>query len=150
MNVTHRLTFYQGLEKKPKFRINSFFNLIVLASLVMLLFIIRYTRLKEVSNTIDLAISIAAIVLFLILAYYQLGVHKKMFPVSLVAINRGVVMNYVMLYAIFDSTIRFKFNTLMLVYTLYLVGFELGPALLKKAPKLALSFIVARFSFGIV
>jgi hypothetical protein len=73
-----------------------------------------------------------------------------MFPVSLVAINRGVVMNYVMLYAIFDSTIRFKFNTLMLVYTLYLVGFELGPALLKKAPKLALSFIVARFSFGIV
>src|SRR5699024_2006220 len=32
MNVTHRLTFYQGLEKKPKFRINSFFNLIVLAS----------------------------------------------------------------------------------------------------------------------
>ena len=152
MNVTHRLTFYQGLEKKPKFRINSFFNLIVLASLVMLLFIIRYTRLKEVSNTIDLVISIAAIVLFLILAYYQLGVHKKMFPVSLVAINRGVVMNYVMLYAIFDSTIRFKFNTLMLVYTIYLVGFELGPALLKKHknwryPLLLIGLVLALFNY---
>ncbi|WP_029606478.1 hypothetical protein [Companilactobacillus farciminis] len=118
----------------------------------MLLFIIRYTRLKEVSNTIDLAISIAAIVLFLILAYYQLGVHKKMFPVSLVAINRGVVMNYVMLYAIFDSTIRFKFNTLMLVYTLYLVGFELGPALLKKRqnwryPLLLLGLVLALFNY---
>jgi len=152
MHITHRLTFYQGLEKKPKFKVNSLFSLIVLASLVMLIFIVRYTWLKTVSNTFDLIISIVAIVLFLFLAYYQIGIHKKLFPVSLVAINRGVVMNYVMLYAIFDSTIRFGFNTLMLIYALYLIGFELGPILLKnhqswRYPLLLMGLVLALFNY---
>ncbi|WP_126322022.1 hypothetical protein [Companilactobacillus musae] len=152
MNITHRLTFYQGMEKKPRFKVNSLFSLIVLASLVMLVFIIRYTRLKAVSNTFDLLISVAAIMLFLFLAYYQIGIHKKIFPVSLVAINRGVVMNYVMLYAVFDSTIRFGFNSLMLIYAIYLIGFELGPVLLKKHqswryPLLLLGLVLALFNY---
>ncbi|CAJ1179804.1 hypothetical protein CCLMGIMDO_CCLMGIMDO_00716 [Companilactobacillus crustorum] len=152
MQITHRLTFYQGMEKKPKFKINSLFSLIVLASLVMLIFIIRYSRLKAVSNTFDLVISIIAIVLFLFLAYYQIDIHKKIFPVSLVAINRGVVMNYVMLYAIFDSTVRFGFNTLMPIYGLYLIGFELGPVLLKKHqswryPLLLLGLVLALLNY---
>ncbi|MQS75608.1 hypothetical protein [Companilactobacillus halodurans] len=152
LQVTHRLTFYQGIERKPKFKVNSLFKLILLASLVMLIFIIRYTRLKAVSNSIDLLISLAAIVLFLFLAYYQIDIHRKIFPVSLVAINRGVVMNYVMLYAIFDSTIRFGFNSLILIYTIYLVGFQLGPIFLKKFqslryPLLLLGLILALFDY---
>lgn len=151
MQITHRLTFYQGLEKKPKFHVNSLFSLIVLASLVMLVFIIRYTRLKEVSNTFDLLISMAAIVLFFFLAYYQLDIHRKLFPLSMAAVNRGVVMNYVMLYAIFDSTIRFGFNSLMLVYTIYLVGFQVGPFLNKRHrnlryPLLLLGLVLALFN----
>ncbi|TGD22118.1 hypothetical protein EGT49_09805 [Companilactobacillus suantsaicola] len=132
MTITHRLTFYQGIETKQKFRINSLFSLIVLASLVMMVFIIRYSRLQAVSKTFDLLIGVAAIMLFLFLAYYQIDIHKKIFPVSLMAINRGVVMNFVMLYAIFDSTVRFGFNSLMLIYAIYLIGFELGPIILKK------------------
>ena len=132
MTITHRLTFYQGIETKQKFRINSLFSLIVLASLVMMVFIIRYSRLQAVSKTFDLLIGVAAIMLFLFLAYYQIDIHKKIFPVSLVAINRGVVMNFVMLYAVFDSTVRFGFNSLMLIYAIYLIGFELGPIILKK------------------
>lgn len=151
LHVTHRLTFYQGIETKQKFRVNSLFSLIVLASLVMLIFIIRYTRLKAVSQSFDLIISIVAIALFLFLAYYQIDIHKKIFPVSLVAINRGVVMNYVMLYAVFDSTIRFGFNSLMLIYAVYLIGFELGPILLKKFqsfryPLLLLGLVLALFN----
>jgi len=151
MHVTHRLSFYQGVETKQKFRVNSLFSLIVLASLVMLIFIIRYTRLKAVSQTFDLIISVVAIALFLFLAYYQIDIHKKIFPVSLVAINRGVVMNYVMLYAVFDSTIRFGFNSLMLIYAIYLVGFELGPVLLKKYqsfryPLLLIGLVLAIFN----
>jgi len=151
MHVTHRLTFYQGMEKKPKFKVNSLFSLIVLASLVMLIFIIRYTRLKAVSQTFDLIISVVAITLFLFLAYYQIDIHKKIFPVSLVAVNRGVVMNYVMLYAVFDSTIRFGFNSLMLIYAIYLIGFELGPILLKKFqsfryPILLIGLVLALFN----
>ncbi len=151
MNVTHRLTFYQGIETKQKFRVNSLFSLIVMASLVMLIFIIRYTRLKAVSQTFDLIISVVAIMLFLFLAYYQIDIHKKIFPVSLVAINRGVVMNYVMLYAVFDSTIRFGFNSLMLIYAIYIIGFELGPILLKKFqsyryPLLLLGLILALYN----
>ena len=151
LQITHRLTFYQGLEKKPKFRVDSLFSLIVLASLVMLVFIIRYTRLKTVSNTFDLGISIAAIVLFLFLAYYQLDIHKKLFPLSMAAVNRGVVMNYVMLYAIFDSTIRFNFNSLMLVYTIYLIGFQVGPLINRRHralryPLLLLGLILALFN----
>jgi len=151
LHVTHRLTFYQGIETKQKFRVNSLFSLIVFASLVMLIFIIRYTRLKAVSNTFDLIISIVAITLFLFLAYYQIDIHKKIFPVSLVAINRGVVMNYVMLYAVFDSTIRFGFNSLMLIYAVYLIGFELGPILLKKFqsfryPLLLIGLVLALFN----
>ncbi|WP_334351822.1 hypothetical protein [Companilactobacillus sp. HBUAS56257] len=132
MTITHRLTFYQGIETKQKFRVNSLFSLIVLASLVMMVFIIRYSRLQAVSKTFDLVIGVAAILLFLFLAYYQIDIHKKIFPVSLVAINRGVVMNFVMLYAVFDSTVRFGFNSLMLIYAIYLIGFELGPVILKK------------------
>ncbi|KRM14415.1 hypothetical protein FD31_GL001965 [Companilactobacillus nantensis DSM 16982] len=151
MQITHRLTFYQGMEKKPKFHVNSLFSLIVLASLVMLIFIIRYSRLKEVSNTFDLLISMASIILFLFLAYYQLDIHKKLFPLSMAAVNRGVVMNYVMLYAIFDSTIRFGFNSLMLVYTIYLVGFQVGPLLNKRHrgaryPLLLLGLVLALFN----
>ncbi|GEO48092.1 hypothetical protein [Companilactobacillus kimchii] len=152
MNITHRLTFYQGIETKQKFRVNSLFSLIVLASLVMLVFIIRYTRLKAVSQTFDLIISIVAIMLFLFLAYYQIDIHKKIFPVSLVAINRGVIMNYVMLYAVFDSTVRFGFNSLMLIYAIYLIGFELGPVVLKKYqslryPLLLIGLILSLFNF---
>ncbi|WP_025085953.1 hypothetical protein [Companilactobacillus paralimentarius] len=152
MNITHRLTFYQGIETKQKFRVNSLFSLIVLASLVMLVFIIRYTRLKAVSQTFDLIISIVAIMLFLFLAYYQIDIHKKIFPVSLVAINRGVIMNYVMLYAVFDSTVRFGFNSLMLIYAIYLIGFELGPVILKKYqsfryPLLLIGLILSLFNF---
>ena len=151
LQITHRLTFYQGMEKKPKFRVNSLFSLIVLASLIMLIFIIRYTRLKAVSNSFDLIISIAAIVLFLFLAYYQIDIHKKLFPLSMAAVNRGVVMNYVMLYAIFDSTIRFNFNSLMLVYTIYLVGFQVGPYLNRRHqdlryPLLLIGLILALFN----
>jgi hypothetical protein len=98
----------------------------------MMVFIIRYSRLQAVSKTFDLVIGVAAILLFLFLAYYQIDIHKKIFPVSLVAINRGVVMNFVMLYAVFDSTVRFGFNSLMLIYAIYLIGFELGPVILKK------------------
>ncbi|HIY93430.1 hypothetical protein [Companilactobacillus sp. HBUAS56275] len=152
MNITHRLTFYQGIETKQKFRVNSLFSLIVLASLVMLVFIIRYTRLKAVSQTFDLIISVAAIMLFLFLAYYQIDIHKKIFPVSLVAINRGVIMNYVMLYAVFDSTVRFGFNSLMLIYAIYLIGFELGPVILKKYqsfryPLLLIGLVLSLFNF---
>lgn len=152
MNITHRLTFYQGIQTKQKFRINSFFSLIVLASLVMLIFIIRYTRLKAVSQTFDLLISVVAIMLFLFLAYYQIDIHKKIFPLSLVAVNRGVIMNYMMLYSIFDSTIRFGFNTLMLIYTIYLLGFEAGPFLLKnranwRYPLLLLGLVLALFNY---
>lgn len=152
MNITHRLTFYQGIETKQKFRVNSLFSLIVLASLVMLVFIIRYTRLKAVSQTFDLIISIVAIMLFLFLAYYQIDIHKKIFPVSLVAINRGVIMNYVMLYAVFDSTVRFGFNSLMLIYAIYLIGFELGPVILKKHqsfryPLLLIGLVLSLFNF---
>lgn len=152
MNITHRLTFYQGIETKQKFRVNSLFSLIVLASLVMLIFIIRYSRLKEVSHSFDLLISIIAIILFLFLAYYQIDIHKKIFPVSLVAINRGVVMNFVMLYAVFDSTVRFGFNSLMLIYAIYLIGFELGPMILKKHqalryPLLLLGLILTLVNF---
>lgn len=151
MQVTHRLTFYQGMEKKPKFHINSLFSLIVMASLVMLIFIIRYTRLKSVSNSFDLIISIVSIVLFLFLAYYQIDIHKKIFPLSMAAVNRGVVMNYVMLYAIFDSTIRFNFNTLMLIYAIYLIGFQVGPILNKKYksmryPLLLIGLVLALFN----
>jgi len=151
MQITHRLTFYQGLEKKPKFHVNSLFSLIVLASLVMLVFIIRYTRLEAVSSSVDLAISIAAIVLFLFLAYYQIDIHKKLFPLSMAAVNRGVVMNYVMLYAVFDSTIRFGFNSLMLIYAIYLIGFQVGPLLNKRHravryPILLLGLILALFN----
>lgn len=152
LQITHRLTFYQGVEKKPKFHINSLFSLIVLASLVMLIFIIRYTRLKAVSSSVDLFISIAAIVLYLFLAYYQIDIHKKIFPLSMSAINRGVVMNYVMLYAIFDSTIRFNFNSLMLVYAIYLIGFQVGPILNKRHynmryPLLLLGLVLALFNY---
>ena len=152
MNITHRLTFYQGIETKQKFRVNSLFSLIVLASLVMLVFIIRYTRLKAVSQTFDLIISIVAIMLFLFLAYYQIDIHKKIFPVSLVAINRGVIMNYVMLYAVFDSTVRFGFNSLMLIYAIYLIGFELGPVVLKRYqsfryPLLLIGLVLSLFNF---
>jgi len=151
MQITHRLTFYQGIETKQKFRVNSLFSLIVLASLVMLIFIIRYTRLAAVSQIFDLIISIVAITLFLFLAYYQIDIHKKIFPVSLVAVNRGVVMNYVMLYAVFDSTIRFGFNSLMLIYAIYLIGFELGPIILKKYqsfryPLLLIGLVLALFN----
>lgn len=152
LQVTHRLTFYQGMEKKPRFKINSLFSLIVLASLVMLIFIIRYTRLKAVSNSFDLIISLVSIILFIFLAYYQIDIHKKIFPLSLVAVNRGVIMNYVMLYAIFDSTIRFGFNSLMLIYTIYLVGFQLGPLINKKYkslryPLLLLGLVLALFNY---
>lgn len=152
LQITHRLTFYQGMEKKPKFHVNSLFSLIVLASLVMLIFIIRYTRLKAVSNSFDLIISLAAIVLFLFLAYYQIDIHKKLFPLSMSAVNRGVVMNYVMLYAIFDSTIRFGYNTLMLVYALYLIGFQVGPFLNRRHqswrfPLLLIGLILALFNY---
>lgn len=151
MQITHRLTFYQGMEKKPKFHVNSLFSLIVLASLVMLVFIIRYTRLKAVSNSFDLIISIAAIVLFFFLAYYQIDIHKKLFPLSMSAVNRGVVMNYVMLYAIFDSTIRFGFNSLMLIYAIYLIGFQMGPLLNKnhrgiRYPLLLVGLVLSLFN----
>lgn len=152
MHITHRLTFYQGIEKKQPFRINSLFSLIVLASLIMLIFIIRYTRLKTVSNSFDLIISLASIVIFFFLAYYQIDIHKKLFPVSLAAVNRGVIMNYVMLYAIFDSTVRFGYNTLMLIYAIYLIGFELGPVILKnhnelRYPILLLGLVLALFNW---
>ncbi|AKP67169.1 hypothetical protein [Companilactobacillus ginsenosidimutans] len=106
--------------------------LIFLVVLVILMFSIRYTRLTNTSSVMDLLICLLAVIVLATLIYFQLDIHRKIFPLSLAALTRGVVMNFVLLYSIFDSTLRFKFNSTMIIFVIYMVGFELGPTLLKK------------------
>ncbi|WP_125767217.1 hypothetical protein [Lapidilactobacillus wuchangensis] len=110
-------------------------NTLAVTILLILVFAYRYTRTKVTPHYYDLILALVSLGVLALLIFYQLAIHQKLFPLSLDAINRGVVMNFVMLYAAFNSQLRFpKLSTLMIIYTLYLVGLELGPVLLKKYP----------------
>lgn len=107
-------------------------NTLLATVLLILVYAYRYTRAKATPRYFDLILALVSLVVLALLIFYQLAAHHKLFPLSLDAINRGVVMNFVMLYAVFNSKLRFtNLSTLMIIYTLYLVGLELGPLLLK-------------------
>lgn len=132
ITMSNKVSFYND---SPKVKIHihkRIFGGLVLIVLGMLLFAVRYTRLHSVPRNFDLILCGIAIVILGFSIYFQIDIHKRLFPLSLAALNRGIVMNFVMLYAIFDSTVRFSFNTLMLVYILYIIGFQFGPIILKK------------------
>lgn len=146
-----------GFYRNHKFSVHknnySGIGLVFLFLLIMLVFVIRYTRLKNVLRIEDLIIAGVAVIALVILWIYQLSVHRRLFPLSLASINRGVVMNFVLLYTIFDSSARFGYSTLLIVYLLYLFGFEVGPLLLKKHlelryPLVILGLILSLFDFS--
>ncbi|MFD1472296.1 hypothetical protein [Companilactobacillus mishanensis] len=147
--MRHQIDFYQNSDYKISIQNPSklLLSLVFLAILVILIFSIRYSRLTTTSNSMDLIICLLAVIVLATLIYFQLDIHRKIFPLSLAAINRGVVMNFLLLYSIFDSTIRFKFNSTMIIFIIYLVGFELGPILLKKIRKFRYPILIIGIIF---
>lgn len=73
-----------------------------------------------------------AAVILAVLIFNQLDIHRKIFPLSLGALNRGIVMNFLLLYSTFDATLRFDFSATTWIFMVYIIGFELGPIILKK------------------
>jgi hypothetical protein len=118
-------------------------DLVWVTIIALLIFSIRYSRLTNTSKSIDLLMCGLAAVVLGFLIYYQLDIHKKIFPLSLGALNRGVVMNFLLLYSAFDSTLRFNFNTMIMIFVVYLLGFELGPILLRKKVSLRYPLLLA-------
>lgn len=153
--MKQEIDFYHNNDYKAKFVSPSrvILNLVYLTILVILMFSIRYSRLTTTSHYVDLIMCIFAAIVFGMLIYYQLGLHKRIFPLSLVAINRGIVMNFLLLYSSFDSTLRFGFNSMVIVFVIYLLGFELGPMILKKHvelrfPLLLVGLLLSLFNFA--
>ncbi|WP_125568457.1 hypothetical protein [Companilactobacillus insicii] len=149
--MKNKISFYHNGESQPIDRNYSIIGIVFITILVMLVFAIRYSRLKSIPHVWDLGIGIVALIGLLILLMYQLKIHRSLYPLSLASINRGVVMNFVLLYTIFDSSLRFGFSTLLTVYLLYLLGFEFGPFVLKKYlylryPLLMLGLILSFFN----
>ncbi|APX72414.1 hypothetical protein M5C72_04605 [Companilactobacillus allii] len=149
--MKNKISFYHngGLPKHD--RNYSIIGIIFIIILVMLVFAIRYSRLKTISHGWDLIIGLVALVGLIVLLLYQLKIHRNLYPLSLASINRGIVMNFILLYTIFDSSLRFGFSTLLTVYIIYLVGFEFGPFILKKHlnmryPLLILGLILSIFN----
>ncbi|MQS89564.1 hypothetical protein [Companilactobacillus mishanensis] len=147
--MRRQIDFYQNSDYKISLKNPSklLFSLIFLVTLVILIFSIRYSRLTTTSSSLDLIICILAVIVLATLIYFQLDIHRKIFPLSLASLNRGVVMNFLLLYSIFDSTIRFKFNSTMIIFIIYLVGFELGPILLKKIRKFRFHILIIGIIF---
>lgn len=152
--LKHEIDFYDKKEtRQGSLSPNKIIlDLVVLTILVILIFSIRYSRLTTTSHYIDLILCGLAAIILGALIYFQLDIHRKIFPLSLGAINRGVVMNFLLLYSAFDSTLRFKFNTMVMVFVVYLVGFELGPIILKnfvkyRYPLLLIGLLLTLFNF---
>ncbi|MFD1418146.1 hypothetical protein [Companilactobacillus keshanensis] len=150
--LNSKIKFYREHEFVRYSRSYSAIGLIFIVILVMLVFTIRYTRLENIMHVEDLYVGGVAVMALVILWFYQLKIHKKLFPLSLAAINRGIVMNFILLYTIFDSSSRFGFSTLLIVYLLYLLGFEIGPFILKnhlglRYPLVILGLILSLFNF---
>lgn len=135
--LKNEIDFYREDDFKASFIHPSrlILNLVYLTILVVLMFSIRYSRLKTTSHSLDLIMCLLAAVILGTLIYVQLGIHKKIFPLSLGALNRGFVMNFLLLYSTFDSTLRFNFEATVWIFVIYLLGFEIGPMLLKKFPQ---------------
>lgn len=152
--IKREIDFYQVSDFKlsrPKAN-RVILNLVYLTILVILIFMIRYSRLTTTSHVIDLLMCLLAAIILGILLYYQLEIHKRIFPLSLGAFNRGVVMNFLLLYSAFDSSLRFKSNTTAMIFIVYIVGFEAGPILLKKIiewryPLLIIGLLLTLFNF---
>ncbi|MFC6323088.1 hypothetical protein [Companilactobacillus baiquanensis] len=150
--VNRQIGFYRKHEFSTHQRNYSAIGMIFIVILVMLVFMIRYTRLKNIMRIEDLYIGFIAVFALTILWIYQLKIHQKLFPLSLASINRGIVMNFVLLYTIFDSSLRFGFSTLLVVYLLYLFGFEVGPFILRnhlnlRYPLVIIGLILSLFNF---
>lgn len=107
-------------------------NTLFATILLILIYVYRYTRTRVLPHYVDLILAIVSLIVLALLIFYELEIHRQLYPLSLDAINRGVVMNFVMLYAVFNSQLRFpRLSTLLIIYSLYLIGLELGPLLLK-------------------
>lgn len=150
-SMKNKISFYHNAASTQHDRNYSIIGIIFITILVMLVFAIRYSRLKAIPHIWDLGIGIISLIGLLILLTYQLKIHRNLYPLSLASINRGIVMNFVLLYTIFDSSLRFGFSTLLVVYLIYLAGFEFGPFLLKKYlymryPLLILGLILSFFN----
>ncbi|WP_125711509.1 hypothetical protein [Companilactobacillus kedongensis] len=150
--MNSKIDFYRDHEFSRHSRNYSAIGLIFIVILIMLIFMIRYTRLENIMRVGDIYIGGIAVVALVILWFYQLKIHRMLFPLSLASINRGVVMNFVLLYTIFDSSLRLGFSTLLIVYLLYLLGFEIGPFILKshlglRYPLVILGLILSLFNF---
>ncbi len=132
--LKHEIDFYDQNEPKSHWMSPDriIINLVALLILIILIFSIRYSRLTATSHVVDLVMCGLAAIVLIALIYFQLDIHRKIFPLSLGALNRGVVMNYLLLYSAFDTTLRFKFNSMVMVFVVYMVGFQFGPILLKK------------------
>ncbi|WP_025025247.1 hypothetical protein [Companilactobacillus nodensis] len=149
--MKNKISFYHNGTTPEHDRNYSIIGVIFITVLVMLVFAIRYSRLKTIPHIWDLGIGVVSLVGLLILLMYQLKIHRNLYPLSLASINRGIVMNFVLLYTIFDSSLRFEFSTLLTVYVIYLAGFEFGPFILKKHlnlryPLLILGLILSFFN----
>ncbi|WP_125764747.1 hypothetical protein [Companilactobacillus hulinensis] len=150
-SMKNKISFYHNGGLPEHDRNYSIIGIVFITILVMLVFAIRYSRLEAISHGFDLVIGLVALVGLIILLLYQLRIHRNLYPLSLASINRGVVMNFILLYTIFDSSLRFGFSTLLTVYLIYLAGFEFGPFILKKHlnmryPLLILGLILSFFN----
>lgn len=149
------IDFYQKDDYQASFIHPSkiILNLVYLTILVVLIFSIRYSRLTDTTHYMDLILCGLAAIILAVLIYYQLDIHHRIFPLSLGALNRGVVMNFVLLYSTFDSTIRFNFSATPWIFVVYILGFEGGPILLKKYnqfryPVLLLGLLLTLFNYA--
>lgn len=152
LRLNSQIKFYKDNEFPVHDKSYSTVGLIFIVILIMMVFTIRYTRLENIMRIGDIYIGGVALIVLAILWIYQLKVHMRLFPLSLASINRGVVMNFVLLYTIFDSSLRFGFSTLLTVYLLYLFGFEVGPIILKshlnlRYPLVIIGLILSLFNF---
>ncbi|MHC9537503.1 hypothetical protein ACVQ8P_06895 [Dellaglioa sp. BT-FLS60] len=109
--------------KKPNKKILiGYLFFVFIASLFF--FTAKFIRAEFINRSGEMLI-FASILIFLIAIIYIL-LKNKLFRENYLAINRGVMLNYVLLYAPFFSMTYFHLNAIIPIYIIYIIGFELG------------------------
>ncbi|WP_261806451.1 hypothetical protein [Lapidilactobacillus luobeiensis] len=120
----------------------------VLLVLLIFCYLLRLTRLIRIAperlqllGWTALFIGIAGVM------FARVRLRQHWAPWHYALINRGIVMNYVMLYAVFAGQQRLAQRTLLPIYLLYLLGMVLGAKVL--APFLRWRYFVLLVSLGL-
>ncbi|MFC6316239.1 hypothetical protein ACFQHW_11745 [Lapidilactobacillus achengensis] len=130
-----------------------------LLALLLICYGLRLTRLIKLTPAVTEGIGLFCLLLGLVVLGLQLYWGRRWFPWSILLLNRGIMMNLLLLYAVFASEQRFQRPTLLPIYCLYLVGMLCGPGLLRsrqfwRYPMLVVGLVAtlwsATFFFGIL